>query len=180
MITASIITVLIAMTVNPTTVPVFEVVNDLPAPVEITVEEPESVTEAEYEPEWDWEPQGQVYDVTEDYSASYDYYEPQNVVSYDTGDGITAQEFQWLGVVSDEQHTYTWYSENVLPGGGLADLNANGRHSEDGFVKDGDGYIAVASCDYEKGTVIETPFGAAKVYDTGYLAPGQIDVYTSF
>ena len=60
------------------------------------------------------------------------------------------------------------------------ELNENGRHTEGGFVKDGDGYIAVASCDYEKGTVLETPFGAAKVYDTGYLQPGQVDVYTSF
>lgn len=184
MITASIITVLIAMTVNPTAVPVFEVVNDLPAPVEAVPEAPaedaEPPQEADYEPEWYWEPQCQETGVTGDYSASYDYYCTQSAVSYDTGDGITAQEFQWLGVVSDEQHTYTWYSERVLPGGGLDDLNASGRHSEDGFVKDGDGYIAVASCDYEKGTVIDTPFGQAKVYDTGYLAPGQVDVYTSF
>lgn len=184
MITASIITVLVAMTVNPTTVPVFEVVNDLPAPIEAVVEAPaedaEPPTEAEYVEEWYWEPYYQDYGVAEDYSASYDYYEPQSAVSYDTGDGISAAEFQWLGVVSDERHIYTWYSERVLPGGGLADLNANGRHSEGGFVKDGDGYIAVASCDYEKGTVIDTPFGQAKVYDTGYLAPGQVDVYTSF
>ena len=85
-----------------------------------------------------------------------------------------------MGVVEDGEHFYTWYSERVLPGGGLTELNENGRHTEGGFVKDGDGYIAVASCDYEKGTVLETPFGAAKVYDTGYLQPGQIDVYTSF
>lgn len=99
---------------------------------------------------------------------------------YNTSDGISAAEFQWMGVVEDENHFYTWYSERVLPGGGLTELNENGRHSEGGFVKDGDGYIAVASCDYEKGTVLETPFGQAKVYDTGYLQPGQIDVYTSF
>lgn len=180
MITASIITILVALTVNPTTVPVFEVVNDLPAPQEEIVEVPaddvEQQQEDEYVEEWYWEPQWQEPAVVTD----YDDPEPKGVVSYDTGDGITAQEFQWLGVVSDDQHTYTWYSENVLPGGGLADLNANGRHSDGGFVKDGDGYIAVASCDYEKGTVIDTPFGQAKVYDTGYLAPGQVDVYTSF
>lgn len=176
MITATIITVLMALTVSPTVPDVFLEVNDLPAPVEIAVEEPESVTEAEYEPEWDWEPQWQEPVVTADYSGSNDTYWTQNVVS----DGISAIEFQWLGVVSDESHTYTWYSERVLPGGGLDDLNANGRHSDGGFVKDGDGYIAVASCDYEKGTVIDTPFGQAKVYDTGYLAPGQVDVYTSF
>lgn len=180
MITATIITVLMALTVSPTAPDVFLEVNDLPAPVEIVEEEPESVAEVEYEPEWYWEPQYQETGVTGDYSASYDYYEYQSVVSYDTGDGISAAEFQWLGVVSDESHVYTWYSERVLPGGGLDDLNANGRHSEGGFVVDGDGYIAVASCDYEKGTIIDTPFGAAKVYDTGYLQPCQIDVYTSF
>lgn len=176
MITATIITVLMALTVSPTAPDVFIEVNDLPEPVEIVEEEPESVTEAEYEPEWDWEPQYQETGVTGDYSGSNDTYWTESDVS----DGISAAEFQWLGVVSDEQHTYTWYSERVLPGGGLDDLNANGRHSEGGFVVDGDGYIAVASCDYEKGTVIDTPFGQAKVYDTGYLAPGQVDVYTSF
>ena len=187
MITASIITVLVAMTVNPTTVPVFEVVNDLPAPIEAVettpeapAEDAEPPSEVKYVEEWYWEPQWQVYGVTADYDVSYDAYWTESVVSYDTGDGISAIEFQWLGVVSDESHTYTWYSERVLPGGGLDDLNANGRHSDGGFVKDGDGYIAVASCDYEKGTVIDTPFGQAKVYDTGYLAPGQVDVYTSF
>ena len=108
------------------------------------------------------------------------YYEPVYQAPYDTSDGISAAEFQWMGVVEDDEHFYTWYSERILPGGGLTELNENGRHSEDGFVKDGDGYIAVASCDYDVGTVIDTPFGPAKVYDTGYLQPGQVDVYTSF
>ena len=121
--------------------------------------------EAEYVEEW--------------YSDDY-WYEPSYTAPYDASDGISAAEFQWLGIVDDGEHFYTWYSERVLPGGGLTDLNENGRHSEGGFVKDGDGYIAIASCDYEKGTVIDTPFGAAKVYDTGYLQPGQIDVDTSF
>ena len=109
------------------------------------------------------------------------YYEPTYYAApYDTSDGISASEFMFMGVVEDGEHFYTWYSERVLPGGGLTELNENGRHTEGGFVVDGDGYIAVASCDYENGTVIDTPFGAAKVYDTGYLQPGQIDVYTSF
>ena len=120
----------------------------------------------------EWYPQYQDYGVTA-------YYTPSND-TFDAEDGITAAEFQWRGVVEDGEHFYTWYSERVLPGGGLTDLNENGRHSEGGFVKDGDGYIAVASCDYPKGTVIDTPFGAAKVYDTGYLAEGQVDVYVSF
>lgn len=107
------------------------------------------------------------------------YYEPAFWQSVDTSDGISAAEFQWLGVVEDGETRYTWYSQNVLPGGGLDELNANGRHVEGGYVVDGDGYIAVASSDHEKGTVIETPFGTAKVYDTG-CASGTIDVYTNF
>lgn len=127
--------------------------------------------EEKQEEEYEW----YVQDYYWDYVESVYYSAP-----YDTSDGISASEFQWMGVVEDDDHFYTWYSENVLPGGGLTELNENGRHSEDGFVKDGDGYIAVASCDYEKGTVIDTPFGQAKVYDTGSLSPGQVDVYTSF
>lgn len=126
------------------------------------------------------------YELTEWYEPvtyndyTWEYNEPTYYAPYDASDGISAAEFQWMGVVDDGEHFYTWYSERVLPGGGLTELNENGRHTEGGFVVDGDGYIAVASCDYENGTVIDTPFGAAKVYDTGYLQPGQIDVYTSF
>lgn len=120
-----------------------------------------------------------VEEVYEEYWEPY-YYEPVYYwQTIDTSDGISAAEFQWLGVVEDGGVRYTWYSQNVLPGGGLDELNANGRHVEGGYVVDGDGYIAVASSDYEKGTVLETPFGAAKVYDTG-CASGTVDVYTSF
>lgn len=169
----------------------FAEVNDIPAPStapcdeEIRYQQLRAIEESQQvaaESEWaeeyqqwyesDYVPQYQDYDVS-------GYYAPSNdALSADYG--VTAAEFQWRGIVEDGEHFYTWYSERVLPGGGLSELNSNGRHSEDGFVKDGDGFIAVASCDYEKGTVIETPFGAAKVYDTGYLQPGQIDVYTSF
>lgn len=107
------------------------------------------------------------------------YYEPAYWQAVDTSDGISASEFQFLGVVEDDGVRYTWYSQNVLPGGGLTELNANGRHVEGGYVVDGDGYIAVASSDYEKGTVIETPFGTAKVYDSG-CESGVVDVYTNF
>lgn len=112
--------------------------------------------------------------------AEYYYYEPVYYSApYDTSDGISAAEFQWMGVVEEDGVRYTWYSQNVLPGGGLNELNANGRHVENGFVVDGDGYIAVASSDYAMGTVVDTPFGEAKVYDTG-CASGTIDVYTNF
>lgn len=117
------------------------------------------------------------------YEEYVEYYEPVYYEPYwqtvDTSDGISADEFQWLGVVEEDGVRYTWYSQNVLPGGGLDELNANGRHVEGGYVVDGDGYIAVASSDHEIGEVVETPFGAAKVYDTG-CASGTIDVYTNF
>ena len=89
--------------------------------------------------------------------------------------------FMEAGVVEDNGRTYTWYSERVLPGGGLDELNANGRTvNESGYVVDGDGYIAVASPWGADGigTVIETPFGMAKVYDA--CEGDSYDVYTSW
>ena len=127
--------------------------------------------EAAYQ-EWLWQ------------QSQYQYAPPQTYSEpAETGSdrAMTWQEFQWQGVVyDDEGHLYTYYSERILPGAGLTELNENGRHSEDGFVKDGDGYIAVASSSHEKGEVVDTPFGKGKVYDTGYLQDGQIDVYVSF
>ena len=108
------------------------------------------------------------------------YYEP---VYYDYTPSYSSgynNEFQQLGTINDGKHEYSWYSQRVLPGGGLDALNNNGRHvSSDGFICDGDGYIAVASCNYEQGTVIDTPFGEAKVYDYCPTS-GTVDVYTDF
>ena len=90
-------------------------------------------------------------------------------------------DFQSAGVVYGEDGTrYTWYSQNILPGGGLDELNGNGRHVDEyGYIRDGEGYIAVASSDHDIGTVLDTPFGKAKVYDTG-CSSGTVDVYTDF
>lgn len=96
-------------------------------------------------------------------------------------EGVSAEDFQFQGVVEDGGRTFTWYSERVLPGEGLSELNANGRHVDgSGYVVDGEGYIAVASpwgAD-EIGTVIETPFGLARVYDV--CEDDSYDVYTSW
>lgn len=71
-------------------------------------------------------------------------------------------------------HTETYYSQKVLPGGGLA---IPGRHiASDGTIRDADGYIVLASDDYPRGTVVETSLGAGKVYDTG-SGSGNIDLY---
>ena len=74
-------------------------------------------------------------------------------------------------------HKETWYSQRVLPGGGL---KIPGRHVDgQGLVCDGDGYICVASSDYSKGTIVETSLGTGKVYDCG-CASGTIDIYTDW
>ena len=71
----------------------------------------------------------------------------------------------------------TWYSQRVLPGGGL---RIPGRHvNSEGFVCDKDGYICIASSDYKKGTIIETSRGMGKVYDCG-CASGILDLYVNW
>ena len=95
-----------------------------------------------------------------------------------SGGGVSGS-FKQMGVISDSNYTYTWYSQNVLPGGGL---NIPGRHvNSENFVCDENGYIVVAAdpSTLAYGSVIETPFGTAKVYDTG-CAPGIVDIYTNY
>ena len=94
---------------------------------------------------------------------------------------VSASDFQYQGVIEGNGRVYTWYSERVLPGEGLTELNSNGRTVNDsGYVVDGEGYIAVAS-PYGVdaiGTIIETPFGLAKVYDV--CENDSYDLYTSW
>ena len=81
------------------------------------------------------------------------------------------------GVVYYNGHRETWYSQKVLPGGGL---KIPGRHVDSrGLVCDGDGYICVASSDLVKGTIVETSLGTGKVYDSG-CAKNTIDIYTNW
>jgi hypothetical protein len=76
-------------------------------------------------------------------------------------------------------HKETYYSQRSLPGTGL---NIPGRHvADDGTIRDGDGYICVAT-DYSympKGSVLMTSLGPAKVYDTG-CAYGTVDLYVDW
>ena len=137
-----------------------------PEPVVEAVEESTDVVEEEY--------------IYYEEPVYYDYapvYEP----SYNGGYSGDPYGFKAAGVVyGDDGTRYTWYSQNALPGGGLTELNNNGRHvNDDGFVCDGDGYISVASSDHPIGTVVETPFGEGKVYDTG-CSSGTIDIYTNY
>lgn len=82
------------------------------------------------------------------------------------------EEFMVAGVINSGGYKYTYYSQSVLPGGGL---NIPGRHVSGGFVRDGNGYIVLAN-DAPKGTIIETPFGTGMVYDRG-TSGNHIDVY---
>lgn len=87
--------------------------------------------------------------------------------------GLTPEK----GRITFNGHTETYYSQKVLPGGGL---NIPGRHiASDGTIRDGDGYIVLASDDYPKGTIVQTSLGAGKVYDSG-SGKGNIDLYTDW
>jgi len=95
---------------------------------------------------------------------------------------ITVSQFRKRGRVKYGKYEYTWYSEKVLPGGGL---NIPGRKTEviDGqlsVVTDRDGYIVVASDDLSKQSIVNTPLGRkGKVYDCG-PGHGIIDIYVSW
>ena len=90
----------------------------------------------------------------------------------------TPGQFQNLGVIYYGDYRWTWYSERVLPGGGL---KIPGRHNdENGYICDEDGYICLASSILSKGTILNTPFGKqGKIYDSG-CAVDTVDVYVSW
>ena len=84
------------------------------------------------------------------------------------------QTFMFSGVIDWQGLKFTYYSQSVLPGGGL---QIPGRHvNKDGYVSDGDGYIVLAGS-APKGTVYDTPFGyQGKIYDRGTVG-NHLDVY---
>lgn len=83
-------------------------------------------------------------------------------------------ELMYTGIIYWEQYKFTYYSQSVLPGGGLY---IPGRHVNDmGYVADEDGYIVLANS-APLGTIIDTPFGVqGKVYDRGTTG-NHFDVY---
>lgn len=85
----------------------------------------------------------------------------------------------YIGVVYFNGHKETYYSQNVLPGGGL---RIPGRHvAEDGTVRDEEGYICVAT-DWNYlpyGATVLTSLGPARVYDTG-CDYGVVDIYVNW
>lgn len=86
--------------------------------------------------------------------------------------------FKRAGVLHWGGWRWTWYSERILPGHGL---RIPGRHTDaQGYVRDGDGYLCLASDALRRGTVIDTPLGSkGKVYDCG-CGMHTIDVYVNW
>ena len=124
----------------------------------------------------DAEPEEADEESEEYYEEDYYYYEPYSGTGYTYTGGATATTTHDLvngqGRAYDENGTsYTYYYDVC------GDLDIPGEHKDaDGVSYDSDGYIVVASSDYEKGTVIETPYGDARVWDTG-CASGTVDIY---
>lgn len=107
------------------------------------------------------------------------YYEEVYVenYNYNYSDGNVLNPY--IGVVYYNGHKETYYSQRVLPGGGL---NIPGRHvAEDGTIRDENGYICVAADPsfLPYGSVVETSLGTGKVYDSG-CAYGTVDIYTDW
>lgn len=168
---------------------------DIPVAREATLEEevvPEEesgydddvLREVEAQPEDDWQ------DYQEWYGYAGDYTDEEcELVPYDgsghynanlDGSWHEGSEFVSYGKYGDGSgYSYTYYSEKVLPGGGL---DIPGRHvGDEGYVCDGDGNICIASDDLPYGTVVDVPFGSgtAVVYDSG-SGHGNLDVYVSW
>lgn len=106
--------------------------------------------------------------------GEYPQYGPESNGAYYSSEQLLTQ-----GVIDDGTYRYTWYSQRVLPGGGL---NIEGRHvTEEGYVADSQERIVLASSDLPYGTEVAIPFGSGTgvVLDTG-CASGTLDVYTNF
>lgn len=121
----------------------------------------------------------------EEFYEEDEYFEEEDSYESSAGDTDTeydvyysAGELRFMGVIYAGGWRWTWYSQNVLPGGGLS---IPGRHvDENGFICDENDRICLASEDLEYGTVVKTPFGKEGcVYDCG-CDYGTLDVYVDF
>ena len=91
----------------------------------------------------------------------------------------SASYFRNAGRIHWNGWEWTWYSERVLPGYGL---RIPGRHTDaNGYVRDGNGFLCLASDAHRRGTILETPFGGhGRVYDCGCGNNYTIDVYVGW
>ena len=109
-----------------------------------------------------------------------EYAAQQVVYSEPTSSGSTSSggysgNFESQGVVYNGGTRYTWYSSNAAYHYRTGEWSAG----SDGFYRDKNGYLVVASSDYSQGTTVNTPWGPGKVYDSG-CASGTIDMYTNY
>lgn len=90
----------------------------------------------------------------------------------------TPSYFKRAGVLYWGGWQWTWYSQNVLPGGGL---RIPGRHVDKlGYVCDKYDNICLASSNLPYGTIVKTPLGKyGRVYDSG-CSSGILDVYVAW
>ena len=160
----------------PKLTPVITIPESAPAPEPI----PESISEPEPEPEPIPEPVPEPEEVVEELieqlPTAYGY-----ILLYDKSYNVETDVKlnSYIGVVYFNGHKETYYSQNVLPGGGL---RIPGRHvAEDGTVRDEEGYICVAA-DWNYlpyGATVLTSLGPARVYDTG-CDYGVVDIYVNW
>ena len=156
----------------PKLTPVITIPESAPAPEPI----PESISEPEPIPEPAPEPEEVVEELIEQLPTAYGY-----ILLYDKTYNVEpdVKLNSYIGVVYFNGHKETYYSQNVLPGGGL---RIPGRHvAEDGTVRDEEGYICVAA-DWNYlpyGATVLTSLGPARVYDTG-CDYGVVDIYVNW
>lgn len=156
----------------PKLTPVITIPEPAPAPEPIleSISEPEPIPEPI--PEIAPEPEEVVEELPTAYGYILQYDKPYNVET-----NVVLNSY--IGVVYFNGHKETYYSQNVLPGGGL---RIPGRHvAEDGTVRDEEGYICVAA-DWNYlpyGATVLTSLGPARVYDTG-CDYGVVDIYVNW
>ena len=137
---------------------------------------PESISEPEPIPEPAPKPEESVEELIDQLPTAYGY-----ILLYDKPYNVETDVKlnSYIGVVYFNGHKETYYSQNVLPGGGL---RIPGRHvAEDGTVRDEEGYICVAA-DWNYlpyGATVLTSLGPARVYDTG-CDYGVVDIYVNW
>lgn len=157
------------ITVKDQTPRIIEVGTKIELPV---VEEPEVV---EPEPEEENKDDKDSVEASRgDSGAVEPSYNASTAGQYSLGDLMFQGVIHWGG------YKFTYYSQSVLPGGGLA---IPGRHVSDaGFVSDGAGNVVLAAgAGVPHGSTFSIPFGSGvgKVYDTcGSCSPTWLDVYT--
>ena len=158
----------------PKLTPVITIPEPLPEPIPESA--PELMLEPEPVPEPAPEPEEVVEELIDQLPTAYGY-----ILLYDKPYNVETDVKlnSYIGVVYFNGHKETYYSQNILPGGGL---RIPGRHvAEDGTVRDEEGYICVAA-DWNYlpyGATVLTSLGPARVYDTG-CDYGVVDIYVNW